>query len=74
VPIRASSQPPSTPLNPRYSSIARNRNADITLRNRYAPPHLTKGDKIRSNCKLTADLRAVPSSQFVSKVDKDGEA
>ncbi|KAK3291635.1 uncharacterized protein B0H64DRAFT_427150 [Chaetomium fimeti] len=38
-----------------------------------APTHHCKGDKISSNCLLTADLRSVPSSQFVSKADKKGQ-
>jgi molecular chaperone DnaK (HSP70) len=38
----------------------------------HAPTHFSKGDKISSNCLLTADLRSVPSSEFVRKVDKNG--
>jgi hypothetical protein len=40
---------------------------------RHAPRHFSKGDKISQNCELTADLSSVSSSQFTSKVDKEGK-
>ena len=37
---------------------------------RDAPLHPSKGRKLVENCRLTSDLRGVPSSNFIRKYDK----
>lgn len=56
----------------RSAVVVPHRIADTALHNRHAPTHFSKGDKISTNCLLTADLRSVPNSEFVRKVDKNG--
>ncbi|KAH6842399.1 hypothetical protein B0I37DRAFT_399101 [Chaetomium sp. MPI-CAGE-AT-0009] len=49
------------------------RNTLFECSDSHAPMHFSKGHKISSNCVLEADLRSVPKSQFVRRIDKDGQ-